>query len=117
MKTKTYYEAVEKTSLGNASMLLDNPRSELEKVRWNRFASLESAKQRIEECKKQRKTQYFYFRDDKGNIVDKISFYERYNIQYKIYKVVEQEEVVYETNNDEVEIRQPKEHTQEETSL
>ncbi len=117
MKTRTYYEAVEKTSLGNASMLLDNPRSELEKVRWNRFASLESAKRRIEEVKKSRKTQYFYFRDSNGNIVDKISFYERYNIQYKIYKIVEQEEVVYETNNDEVEIRQPKEHTQEEASL
>lgn len=117
MSSKVYFEVVEHTSLNNCNMLLDNPNSKIEKVRWNRFTSLDSAKKRIEEVKQSRKTQYFYFRDSNNNIVDKISFYERYNIKYKIYKIVEQEEIVYETNNDDVEIRQPKEHTQEETTL
>ena len=117
MKTNTYYEVVENTSLGKASILLSNPSNKIEKVRWNRFTTLESAKREIEKHKQARKTQYFYFRDDNGNIVDKISFYERYHVEYKIYKIVEQTEIVYETNNNEIIIKQPKEHTQEETYI
>ena len=117
MKKNIYYEAVEKTSCGGVSMLLHNPLHELEKVRWSRFKTLEGAKREIEKSKEFRKRQYFYFRDSNNNLVDKISFYERYKVEYKIYKIVEEEEIVYETNNDDIEIRQPKEHAQEETPM
>ncbi len=117
---KIFYEAVEKGgALGDEkSMLIENPNSKEEGLRWCRFKTLKGAKRAIEKGINNRKHQYKYFRDKDGKIVDKLSYYEEYKLTYKIYKVVEEEEVVFETNNDDIQLRKiNKEGLQEELPL
>lgn len=118
-KEKVYYEVTECLDNGETSILLSNPKAQEEGLRWSRFKDLESAKRRLEKDIQDRKRQYIYYRDDKGKgkIVDKISYYELHRIKHTIYKVVETEEIVYETNNDDVELKRAKEGLQEEISL
>ena len=116
MKEQTYYEAVEKID-GERGILLENPNSTLEKVRWSRHQTYESAKRAVEKAIDGRKSQYLYYRNQDGKIVDKISFYEQHQLEYKIYKVVCKEEVIYDTNNFDIEKKIPEKNLQEEMPL
>ena len=115
MKERTYYEAVEGTEVGN--LLLGNPNSKAEKLRWNRFKTYEDAKNAVEKAIKGRKHQYFYFRNEEGKVVDKVSYYERYPLTYKIYKIVEQEEELFSCDNSDIELKQVDDKLQEEMPL
>ena len=107
VKTKTFYEAVECGGIiENANMLLDNPRSKEEGLRWTRFKTYEDAKRRIEKAILSRKNQWFYFEDKDHNVKNKISYYERYRITYKIYKVVEQVEKVFTCDNSDIQLKE-----------
>lgn len=106
MKEKIFYEAVEYLENGKG-ILIDNPNFETDKLRWNRFKTLEDAKQAIERTIQFRKKQYFYFRDKENNLIDKISYYERYPLSYEIRKVVEQEEILFQCDNSDIELREP----------
>ena len=117
MKERTFYEVAEIGGSTGGAMLLDNPFNQVEGLRWNRFKTFDRAKERIDKAIKDRKTQWFYFRDSNNKIVNKISYYERYKIAYKIYKIVEQEEVVFNCNNDDVTLKQVDSKLQEETDL
>lgn len=112
---KIYYEAVE--YIDGKGILIENPNAKIEKVRWNRFTNYNDAKRRLEKAIEDRKHQYFYFRNNEGKIVDKISFYERNKLTYKVFKIVEQEEMLYETNNDDIELKVADKSLQEETPL
>lgn len=117
MKKIVYYEAVEKAEDREGSMLIENPQFKIEKMRWSRFATLDGAKKAVARCKKTRQTQYHYFRDEDGNLKDKISYYELHRLSYKIYKIVQTEEIVYEENNNDIKLKKADNSLQEEISL
>lgn len=114
MKQRTYYEAVEYFEDGR-NMILSKKTSKGDWIR--RFKTLEEAKQVVEKSIESRKRQYFYWRDDEGKIIDKISFYNRYPLSYKIFKIIEQEEEMYSCDNSDVKLREPNNDGQEETTL
>lgn len=106
MKTKTFYEAVEVGGSTSGSLLIENPQAKIDGLRWNRFKTYEDAKRAVDKSIYYRKNQWFYFEDKEHNIKNKISYYERYKIEYKIYKIVEQSEVVYSFNNNDIELKE-----------
>lgn len=106
MKEKVFYEAVEYAQDGRG-ILIENPNSKVENLRWNRFKTFEDAKRGVERAIHFRKTQYFYFRDKQDKLIDKISYYERYSLKYEIRKIVEQEEILYTCDNSDIELREP----------
>lgn len=114
MKERTYYEAVEYFHDGR-NMILSEKNAEGKYIR--RFKTLEGAKRVIEKSIESRKKQYFYWRDDENKIIDKISYYNRYPLSYKIFKIIEQEEELYYCDNSDVELREPQNNGQEETTL
>ena len=118
MNEQRYYEVCECITDEKGKercLLLPNPNHEKQKMRWLRFKTLEEAKGAIEKSIEGRKKQYFWFRDKDKNIVDKISFYDRYQLKYEITEIVMTEKKVYEENH--IDTRKVKEHYQEETSL
>jgi len=114
MKERTYYKAVEYFQDGRSLKLMERN----EKGEWiSRFKTLDSAKQAVAKSIEGRKRQYFYWRDKEGKIIDKISYYDRYPLTYKIFKIIEQEEEMYSCDNSDVELREPNNDGQEYVNL
>ena len=89
MKERTYYQAVEYFKDGRNMILMEkNLKGEWTK----RFKTLDQAKKVVEKSIESRKRQYFYWRDDEGKIIDKISYYNRYPLTYKIFKICQNTE-------------------------
>lgn len=103
---KTFYEVAEVGGVLNNSLLLDNPKHKIDNLRWCRFKTYEEARKRVDKAIQDRKNQFFYFEDKQHNVKKKISYYERYKITYKIYKIVENEEIVFSCNNDDIELKE-----------
>lgn len=114
---KIYYKVIETTKIEEKiySQRLYNPTPENKFCR--EFRTLNDAKMGIEKAIESRKKQMFYFRNTNGEVVDKISYYDRYEVNYEIIRVVEDTEKVFEYNNKENEKREPNKDLQEEIWL
>lgn len=116
MKEETYYRAVEYFEDGTGMALMYPKGSKNEYSR--KFKSYEEAEEAVREAIYQRKNQYTYFRNTTtGEIVDKISYYNQHRLEYKIFKVIEQREELYSTDNSNVELKQADESLREEIPL
>ena len=116
MKKRTYYQAVEYVTLNGETRGLKLSKKDANKDWISRFKTYEEAKAIVDDAINSRKTQYFYWRDADGKIIDKISYYDRYPVSYKIFKVIEQEEELFACDNSDVELREPS-GGREETTL
>jgi hypothetical protein len=111
---KVYYKVIEttKNEEKDYSIRLYNPKPENKFCR--EFETIKEAKKGIEKAISDRKRQMFYFRNDNGEIVDKISYYDRYEVSYEVIKVVEEIEKVFECDNKENKRKEANKDLQEE---
>ena len=116
MKETIYYKAVEYFEDGSGMKLMYPMKSEKAKYGY-RFQTYNDAEEAVNKAINDRKNQYSYFRDKDGNIVDKISYYNRHKLEYKIFKIKEVSELLYSEDNSQVEIKTPDRSLQEETPL
>lgn len=115
MVEETYYKAVEYFEDGSSIALMYPKNSD--KSFSRKFKSYNDAEKAVEDAIRSRKNQYSYFRDEKGNIVDKVSFYERNKLTYKIFKVKEVRELLYAEDNSNIELKKVDNNLSEEMPL
>ena len=116
MKETIYYKAVEYFEDGNGIVLMYPMKSEKAKYNY-RFQTYNDAEEAVRKAIEGRKNQYSYFRDKNGNLIDKISYYNRHKLEYKIFKIKESSELLYYEDNSKEEIKTANENLQEETPL
>lgn len=114
---KVYYKVIETTKIEEKvySQRLYNPTPENKFCR--EFETIKDAKIGIEKAIDSRKKQMFYFRNANGEIADRISFYDRYEISYEIIKVIEETEKVFVCDNKESNKKKANKDLQEEIWL
>lgn len=110
---KVFYEVCETTIDNDMSMLLDNPNHKAFNLRWYQFESEEKAIERMRYVMDERKHQYTYFTNKDDKVVDKISYYDRYQLKYVIRKVEQEITTLYNINNDDRNKREIKKHKSE----
>ena len=122
MKEEIYYRAIEyfkwnkKEKNESGSLTLTYPRGH--KYEFSRkFKTYNDAKEAINNARESRKKQYTYYRDKDGNLVDKISFYEQHEMKYKIFKIKEISEILYEEDNSQVKMKEANKDLQAEMPL
>jgi hypothetical protein len=114
---RIYYKAIEKTKMEERVFNIRLSYSKPDDKFCTEFETIKEAKRSIEKAINGRKRQMFYYRNKNGEIVDKISYYDKYEITYKIIKVVEETEKVFECDNGKIERKEIDKELREEMPI
>lgn len=118
MKEYNYYKAIEyfKWDEHEGSIALTYPKGSKNEYS-SKFETYEDAEEAVRLAVYQRKTQYTYYRDQDGNLIKKVSYYDQHELKYKIFKVKEVRELLYEEDNKDIELIEVDKNLQAETPL